>query len=753
MFIDKVVNFLREKGIELDDPREKESHQEKTIITHIGECLGLMYEIMKTYGVYSESEYIFAEALANCHDLGKLSPRWGLDRRQPHSAYGARLLLEAREVLRLLSDDDFKWLIYFILKHHSTLARPKLSISSNTLSKIYCRCKKLHKIDREISKRAICGDAEKTMHQLRLLEIFGIFKLADITSAMGIPYNSIIGQYKGLPRHESKEVDVNHIENVLREKCREKGINFDSKKFWIQKQLAQLSPHTFIIAPTGWGKTGLALLKTVISRPTKIFYVLPTITAIRDFYSTLVRAFGDEYVGKYFFFADIDVFSRSEEIEESARIIDLYRYFVPKINVITIDQLMLTMLHVGKYHVRWFNFRDSLFIFDEFHLFTTEMIYVLKAFYEVFAKQYKVRSLFMSASPIGISDERYNTKTPIGELIETIKSTSGEESVKIKVLKEHYNRLARHKIELIHRSESIEEIIDDAILARRKILIILNTVPRAISLYKQLKEKYRTIQQALIHSRFATKDRLVKEGQILKLAKRKDPCIIVSTQVVEVSLDISFDLLITEVAPIPALIQRLGRINRYSATTEKINAYIHIVPSDTPYSPIEMKASREIIYAFSDMLRKGGEGHYFKLLDEYTNNLISLHEQHISEYYNIYESAKKIMCRIATIKAEDKEILGALRGGTYNIMAIPNVYIDNAKQILEEVRALRGKAYHKKKKLISELKKLIIPTPIYIIRQEHGFKRGAKLGIPIVGGIEYKYNKELGLYIRPKNST
>ena len=67
----------------------------------------------------------------------------------------------------------------------------------------------------------------------------------------------------------------------------------------------------------------------------------------------------------------------------------------------------------------------------------------------------------------------------------------------------------------------------------------------------------------LIHSRFKRGRRSELE-HILKsdFNKSTHACIAVSTQVVEVSLDISFDLMITDCAPIDALIQRFGRINR-----------------------------------------------------------------------------------------------------------------------------------------------------------------------------------------------
>ena len=67
----------------------------------------------------------------------------------------------------------------------------------------------------------------------------------------------------------------------------------------------------------------------------------------------------------------------------------------------------------------------------------------------------------------------------------------------------------------------------------------------------------------LIHSRFKRGRRAELEQKLKEhFNTMSEACIVVSTQVVEVSLDISFDVMITECAPIDAMIQRFGRINR-----------------------------------------------------------------------------------------------------------------------------------------------------------------------------------------------
>jgi CRISPR-associated endonuclease/helicase Cas3 len=88
-------------------------------------------------------------------------------------------------------------------------------------------------------------------------------------------------------------------------------------------------------------------------------------------------------------------------------------------------------------------------------------------------------------------------------------------------------------------------------------LVACNTVSRAVEVYSRLRDDYSAM---LLHSRFTYGDREEKERKLL--ANLNDFDVVVATQVVEVSLDVSFSTIITEPAPLDALIQRFGRVNR-----------------------------------------------------------------------------------------------------------------------------------------------------------------------------------------------
>jgi len=117
---------------------------------------------------------------------------------------------------------------------------------------------------------------------------------------------------------------------------------------------------------------------------------------------------------------------------------------------------------------------------------------------------------------------------------------------------------------------SIETILE---LTRNveRTLVVVNTVQRAQNLYEQLLGKI-GCPVILAHSRFYDDDRRTKEKQIeAQFGKTAEgQCLLIATQVVEVGLDISCDLLVTELAPIDAIVQRAGRCARWGGQGEVV---------------------------------------------------------------------------------------------------------------------------------------------------------------------------------------
>ncbi|MCB0614748.1 MAG: CRISPR-associated helicase Cas3', partial [Phaeodactylibacter sp.] len=98
-------------------------------------------------------------------------------------------------------------------------------------------------------------------------------------------------------------------------------------------------------------------------------------------------------------------------------------------------------------------------------------------------------------------------------------------------------------------------LIKQALEADKKVLVVCNTVDQARAVFEQLKDDHEAL---LIHGRFAAKDRTRVEKEL----QNKPPKLLIGTQAIEVSLDIDYDVIYTEPAPLDALIQRFGRVNR-----------------------------------------------------------------------------------------------------------------------------------------------------------------------------------------------
>jgi CRISPR-associated endonuclease/helicase Cas3 len=99
--------------------------------------------------------------------------------------------------------------------------------------------------------------------------------------------------------------------------------------------------------------------------------------------------------------------------------------------------------------------------------------------------------------------------------------------------------------------------------------IMVNTVRRAQKFYGDICKRFGDECVRLLHSRFIALDRASKENELMGMlgppnnSKRPEKLIVVGTQVLEQSLDLDFDLLITDLSPMDLLIQRIGRLHRH----------------------------------------------------------------------------------------------------------------------------------------------------------------------------------------------
>lgn len=114
--------------------------------------------------------------------------------------------------------------------------------------------------------------------------------------------------------------------------------------------------------------------------------------------------------------------------------------------------------------------------------------------------------------------------------------------------------------------EKLKELLYDGGCAG----ILLNTVKKAQAWAKELKKSFGEKNVELLHSRFLAPDRAKKERELLKEmgkpgGENRRPAlrIVVGTQVLEQSLDIDFDVLITDLCPMDLLLQRIGRLHRH----------------------------------------------------------------------------------------------------------------------------------------------------------------------------------------------
>lgn len=358
-----------------------------------------------------------------------------------------------------------------------------------------------------------------------------------------------------------------------------------------QKELGEHIGHAFLEAPTGSGKT-LAAIRWALSNRMggeRIFYILPYQASIEAMEDTLAGSllktslgygeqrwgFGRENVAalhaRALDYVFREHFERLGEYEAAASYAkaeaELNRLAHKPIKVATPFQLLKWFFGIPRWELGVSEMIGGLYIFDEIHAYDAHVVALILQMVRVL-RRLGGRFLFMSA-----------TFPPF--LKELLQEALGEKTNAFTL--EPYDdwsvrflSQARHRLRW--RNGRLEDLLPEILRAIRegqRVLIVANRVAQAQAIYQELKKQADGVY--LLHSRLARRDRLKREQKVIKSLRGETEMLVralVATQVVEVSLDVSFDTLFTEVAPVDDLLQRFGRVNRYGEHPDGVEVHV-----------------------------------------------------------------------------------------------------------------------------------------------------------------------------------
>lgn len=278
----------------------------------------------------------------------------------------------------------------------------------------------------------------------------------------------------------------------------------------------------------------------------------------------------------------------------------------------TVDQFLLLALKQKHLALRHLGFSRKVVVLDEVHAYDAYMNqYLLRAIQWLGAygipviilsatlpadRRSKLIENYIRGQGEKVSKKQRGSDPFITDAYPLITYTDGKQIKQVRDLKND----DMTKIEIRHCDEEhFEELIDQLCKSDGIIGIIVNTVKRAQAIASQCVSKYGSEYVELLHSNFVATDRIKKEIGLMKMigkgAIRPKKKIIIGTQVMEQSLDIDFDVLISDLAPMDLLIQRVGRLHRHDIRRPEqfINPVLYVLGAN---ENLDFEKGSEFIY-------------------------------------------------------------------------------------------------------------------------------------------------------------
>lgn len=604
--------------------------EQKTLREHLDETVECAERFFEQYGKYfTEKEKALIFTACKYHDVGKanlvfqanisdeVDTKYKNIKQIPHGFLSALTLSLEKLQTKIddITNDDFKCLVTAVYYHHTRDDEfnadeirkfsdnyfkdcfNEFSEISDWKTKMVNRGKYLF----NIKKNDGVGIDEDLWHEYMLIK--GMLNKFDWTVSSGK-----IGSEENID-FEKKKL-INNIDKRY-------GKNLRTVQQYMREKA---DSNVVIIAPTGSGKTEAALYWL---NGEKVFYTLPLKVSsnaiykrIREEYSFKdVALLHSESLQKYIE-ESVDEQRKDDEEKSAKEKFEKTKMFSAPLTISTVDQLFLFVYKALGTEIMAATLKYSKVIIDEIQSYepriVAALIYGLKTISQMGGK-----FAIMTATLPPVLLDFMNKYGLIKNETYCFEDFSAE------------NVMQRHMIKLYEQEFNLEEIAEES--KTKKVLVICNTVKKAQETYRLLEEYTDNVYS--LHARYIKKHRKMLEKNIMQFSENRESVgIWVTTQIVEASLDIDFDILYTEMCTADSLLQRMGRCNRKGRYIP-LKPNIKIYKTENANRQVKNRTENTGIY-YRDLFERSWE-----CLSVYENQIFT-EEQKINYINEVYDTEK-----------------------------------------------------------------------------------------------------------------
>lgn len=544
----------------ITDIAEKTEEKQKTLKEHHKDIVTCAEMFFLEYGEYfTEKEKKLVVEACRIHDLGKvnlvfqamicpkLAEKFHIDVRKtsqiPHGFLSAVTISldEFDDLSELFSDKDFGPFITAVYYHHDREDHYNSPAIRKYAEKYYMK-----QIEEYLNRK---------IRKLNCSNLDDLLFRNNVYTGKYIPDSNAWKEYlliKGLLNKFDYTVSAGYENAESAIDLHEKKLVKNIEKFLNGKELRPAQKfmkmnrdkNLIVIAPTGSGKTEASLLWM---NGEKSFYTLPLKVSSNAIYLRIKENY--EYKDVALLHSDamavyLREYNGNEDIGEKY---ERSKMLSQPLTVCTVDQLFRFVYRALGTEIFAATLKYSKLVLDEIQAYEPRVIatiiYGLKMIQEMGGKFAIITATFPPVLKYFM--EQYG-------LVEgkqyIFKDFTGKEY--------QVEKYPRHKVEIRHSEMNLDEIRLRG--KNRKVLVICNTVTKAQKLYKKLEGE----NVWLLHSKYIRRDRAFLERKIMGFSESGESGIWITTQIVEASLDIDFDILYTEMCTADSLLQRMGRCNR-----------------------------------------------------------------------------------------------------------------------------------------------------------------------------------------------